>query len=123
MEVADVTVGDPDALKLVRIMVGSGVPVVMGDPNAVEAFYRRHEAKLLLHKALILVGEVFPNLLQIALEVAADPEEDVQWLVVRATADAQPAELRAAYREYVKRWVMQTAPDKRSLVRLSYKGS
>ena len=57
-------------------------------------------------------GRRFPN--------RRDPEEGVEWLVVRVTARATPQVLTAAYREYVARWVRETPAGKRHLVRLSY---
>jgi hypothetical protein len=74
----------------------------------------------LTHKAVVLVGELFPNLCGIAWEVSRDPEEPAQWLVLRLTSTASRVELAAAYRQYIRRWVRETPADKRHLVRLSY---
>jgi hypothetical protein len=83
-------------------------------------FCRRMGIEPLRDKAIALVKEEFPSPQTITLRVSRDPEEEAEWLTVEVTARAEPAELKQAYRRYVARWVRETPPDKRILVRLSY---
>ena len=83
-------------------------------------FVRREGLAALTHKAVVLIGELFPKPCGIVWEVSRDPEESVQWLVLRVTSTAPRAELTAAYWQYIQRWVRETPADKRHLVRLSY---
>lgn len=95
------------------------------EPEAANApeirdFVRREGLAALTQKAVVLVEELFPRLSGIVWEESHDPEESVQWLVLRVTSAAPRAELTAAYRQYIQRWVRETPADKRHLVRLSY---
>jgi hypothetical protein len=90
------------------------------DSAQVSDFIRRTDIATLIHKAISLVGELFPKLRALMLEASRDPEESSEWLVLRVTSTATRAELSIAYREYIRRWVRETPPEKRHLVRLSY---
>lgn len=86
----------------------------------VSDFIRRKDISTLLHKAVTLVCELFPKLHAVKLEASSDPEESAGWIVLRVTSGAPRDELTSAYRHYIQRWVRETPPEKRHLVRLSY---
>jgi hypothetical protein len=88
--------------------------------DQVADFIRREGIDANVHKADSLVRELFPQVRTVRCEVSRDPEESAEWIVVEVASTASPAELTAAYREYIKRWVRETPPEKRRLVRLSY---
>lgn len=90
------------------------------DSTQVNDFIRRKDIATLLHKAVTLVCELFPKLQALMLEPSSDPAEPAEWIVLRVTSAAPRAELTAAYRHYIQRWVSETPPEKRHLVRLSY---
>jgi hypothetical protein len=90
--------------------------------GALAEFIGREQVASLAEKALSLVREVFPQIQAIQLEVSRDPDEAAEWLVLGVTAAAPRSELSAAYREYIRRWVRETPPEKRHMVRLSYAG-
>ncbi|HTU89755.1 MAG TPA: hypothetical protein VMF69_06645 [Gemmataceae bacterium] len=90
------------------------------DSTQVSDFIRRKDFAPLLHKAVTLVCELFPKLRAVILEASSDPEESAEWVVLRVTSAAPRAELTAAYRHYIQRWVRETPPEKRHLIRLSY---
>jgi hypothetical protein len=92
----------------------------LNDSTQVNGFIQRGNISDLIHKSVALIRELFPKLRAIVLEVSSDPEEPAEWIVVRVTSAAPRAELTSAYRQYVQRWVRETPPDKRHLVRLSY---
>jgi hypothetical protein len=75
----------------------------------------------LVNQAIGLVGSSFPGVKQISLEVSQDPDEGAEWIIVRVVADAPPAALRHSYGQFIRHWVWTKPPDKRSLVRLSYR--
>lgn len=86
----------------------------------VDDFIHRNDIAALIHKAVMLIRELFPKLCAIQLEVSSDPEEAAEWIILRVASGAPRAELTSAYRQYVRRWVRETPPEKRHLVRHSY---
>lgn len=90
------------------------------DSTQVNDFIRRKDIATLVHKAVTLVCELFPHLQAVLLEASSDPDESAEWIVLRVTSAAPRAELSTAYRHYIQRWVRETSPAKRHLVRLSY---
>lgn len=97
-----------------------GQMLTITNSTQVDDFIRRTDIATLIHKAVTLVGELFPKIRVVMLEASRDPEESSEWLVVRVTSTATRADLTAAYRDYIRRWVRETPPEKRHLVRLSY---
>lgn len=94
--------------------------LTINDSTQVSDFIRCKDIATLLQKAVTLVCELFPKLRAVILEASRDPEESAEWIVLRVTSAAPRAELTTAYRNYIRRWVRETTPEKRHLVRLSY---
>jgi hypothetical protein len=94
--------------------------LTINDSPQVSDFIRRKDIASLLQKAVALVCELFPKLRAVILEASSDPEESAEWIVLRVTSAAPHTELTPAYRHYIQRWVRETPPEKRHLVRLSY---
>jgi hypothetical protein len=97
----------------------SQILAINGSPPVTE-FIRRNDIVTLLNKAVTLVCELFPKLHAVMVEASSDPEESSEWIVLRVTSAAPRGEMNSAYRRYIHRWVRETPPDKRHLVRLSY---
>lgn len=94
--------------------------LAINDSTQVSDFIRRKDIAPLLHTAVTLVCELFPKLRAVTLEASSDPEEPAEWIVLRVTSAAPREELTIAYRHYIRRWVRETPPEIRHLVRLSY---
>lgn len=73
-------------------------------------------------KSIALVQEVFPHPQTIEMEVKQDPEECANCLTIHVSVPGDRAVLRAAYNQYISRWVRETPSDKRLYVRMSYRG-
>jgi translation initiation factor 2 gamma subunit (eIF-2gamma) len=90
------------------------------DVPLVQDFIARNGILPLVQKAVELIGELFPQLREIKLEVSLDPEESAEWLLLRVASTASLADLTSAYRRYIRKWVSETPAEKRHFVRLSY---
>jgi hypothetical protein len=92
-------------------------------PEAVADFHRRRGTEALARQAVRLVQETFPELESITLQAVQDQEEDTEWLRLTVTARLAPAQMRAAHRECLTRWVSASPPETRHLICITYRAS
>lgn len=90
------------------------------DPSGIRAFCLRYGIESHLKTAVELAKKCFPSAVRFRIEPRQDPEEDAEWLVLRASVKGGVKEVLKAYDGYIDQWVRLAPPSERGMIRLSY---